>query len=579
MKNNNQRSIDSLVNKILSETLEEKANNLVSRLKHKEVNELGGMEDGHPKFGKKNFSDMSSDEIADLLKNYDSEDEDFGYATHNGDFGGDDSDEEINELGGMDDGHPKFGKKNFAKMSPEEIDDLLANFGDDDFEDGVDEYSDEEKHEYNDDDFDNQLDENESEICECGGNMYEGVCNECGGSYGMMDEEDDDEFGFESSDDDRKTCEFHREHFGDDDERTQRFCKTMNESLKGGQKKLDKNKNNKIDAEDFKLLRGKKTETKESKPDFLDLNKNGDKKEPMKKAAKDAKKKEVDESWDTETKTPKSEKGKYKGKSLEELKSMLSNVKKSGPHKKGSDEYEKQNELEFAIRAKSGWGKVNESLRLAESELINLIESIVKENLRTTGDKPKGLGEYEKAHNGSGKENEEYIKSVTKKMKDYLKDGSKGDYEMNPKMFPKGNGEIEKMKTKKYTMSKDGDDFIDDFMRPGMENLEYDEIQPNEEWMESNIEGSSKTGNNPKWANAEETDLGKKINKKRKENKFAKLRNKAYNKAAQPITDRTGDESGNGINIKLESTDKQTKVLNEEFTKIQHLMGYNRKTQ
>ena len=35
----------------------------------------------------------------------------------------------------------------------------------------------------------------------------------------------------------------------------------------------------------------------------------------------------------------------------------------------------------------------------------------------------------------------------------------------------------------------------------------------------------------------------------------------------------------NGVTIKLESTDKQTKVLNEEFTKIQHLMGYSRKTQ
>lgn len=280
MRKNNQKNIDSLVSKILSETLEEKADNLVSRLKHKEVNELGGMEDGHPKFGDKNFSDMSSDEIVDLLKNYNDEDSE------------DDSefDEEINELGGMDDGHPRFGNKSFHKMSSEEIDDLLSNYGgDSDFEDGVDEYSDDENDlEYNDDDFDNELQEDDSEICECGGDMYEGVCNECGGgSYAMMDEEED--FEDEVSDEDSKTCEFHREHFGEDDERTQRFCKSLRESLKGGQKKLDKNKNNKIDAEDFKLLRGKKTETKEGKPDFLDLDKDGDKKEPMKKAAKDAK--------------------------------------------------------------------------------------------------------------------------------------------------------------------------------------------------------------------------------------------------------------------------------------------------
>ena len=32
------------------------------------------------------------------------------------------------------------------------------------------------------------------------------------------------------------------------------------EELKGGQKKLDKNKNGKLDAQDFKMLRGEKVE-------------------------------------------------------------------------------------------------------------------------------------------------------------------------------------------------------------------------------------------------------------------------------------------------------------------------------
>ena len=160
--------------------------------------------------------------------------------------------------------------------------------------------------------------------------------------------------------------------------------------------------------------------------------------------------------------------------------------------------------------AKNKKGK-KESVKLSESELIDLIESIVKEDMK--GAKPRGMSEYEKAHKGSGKESDDYIKSVTKKMSDYLKDGSKGDYDMNPKMFPKGNGQIEKMNTKKYTMSKDGEEFVDDFLRPGQENLEYDEIEPNEEWMKGNIEGSSKTGNNSEWANAEETGLGEKINK------------------------------------------------------------------
>lgn len=67
------------------------------------------------------------------------------------------------------------------------------------------------------------------------------------------------------------------------------------------------------------------------------------------------------EEWDTDYETPKSERGKYKGKTLGALRQMLSDLKKSGPHKKGSPEYEKQNELEFAIRAKTDWGKVSEN--------------------------------------------------------------------------------------------------------------------------------------------------------------------------------------------------------------------------
>lgn len=66
----------------------------------------------------------------------------------------------------------------------------------------------------------------------------------------------------------------------------------------------------------------------------------------------------INEKWGKETKVAPSEKGKYKGKSESELKSELAKINKSGPHKKGSPEYEKMKELQFAIRAKSGWGKV-----------------------------------------------------------------------------------------------------------------------------------------------------------------------------------------------------------------------------
>ena len=58
----------------------------------------------------------------------------------------------------------------------------------------------------------------------------------------------------------------------------------VNEALKGGQVKLDKNHNGKLDSQDFKMLR-----KEDAKPDYLDFDKDGNKKEPMKKALKQAK--------------------------------------------------------------------------------------------------------------------------------------------------------------------------------------------------------------------------------------------------------------------------------------------------
>ena len=388
----------------------------------------------------------------------------------------------------------------------------------------------------------------DGQLCECGGNMYEGKCNECGGMYEDMSEgiydvediDDSNEFDYVQEDmvmgdsddeeldsNNKEACKYHMDNFGPEDERTLKFCGSdMNEELKGRQRKLDRNKNNKIDAEDFKMLRqGKKTETDEGNA--------------------------------------------FSG--------ALSNAKKSG-------------EDSFEVDGKKY--PVKESYRLTESELVSMIEKIVKEQkmtevekpkedkLKPIGGTPKGYSAYEKAHKGSGKENDDNIKDVTKKMKDYLKDGSKGEYSMEPKVFPKGNGELEKMKKTAYELSDDGKEFIDDYLRPGMQTLDYDEIHPNEEWMDDNIEGSSKTGNNSEWANAVETDGNKKLNKTRKKGAYTKAKRAAYNKAPQPvISDKTGQESGTGLNLKTENVDKKQKQISEEFDRMKSLIGYDRKTQ
>jgi len=397
-------------------------------------------------------------------------------------------------------------------------------------------------------------------VCECGGTMYEGECNECGNMYedmseGIYDVDDtlNDKFDYvgesedfvddeENTDEDKeKTCKYHIENFGENDPVTKEMCQgvNINEALKGRQRKLDRNKNNKIDAEDFKMLR--KGETKEDKT-FPDLTGDGK-----------VTRKDVLVGRGVKLKNLKTDKAIKKVNKMSKTHGMEENLKKS--------------------------------YKLTESEMISLIEKIVKEdkdktNIKVVGGSPKGLEKYKQVHALDGKENDDYIKDVTKKMKDYLKDGSKGEYSVNPKIFPKGNGELEKMSKKAYEVSKDGEEFIDDYLRPGMETLDYDEMHPNEEWMDNNIEGSSKTGNNPEWANTGESDVNKKINKTRKKGAFNKAKRAAYNKAPQPvISDKPGQESGKGLDIKTESTDKKTKQINEEFDRMKSLIGYSRKTQ
>ena len=61
------------------------------------------------------------------------------------------------------------------------------------------------------------------------------------------------------------------------------------------------------------------------------------------------------EKWAGDVKLNPAKKGMFKGKTKVELEKQLAALHKSGPHKKGSPEYTKQQELNFAIRAKSGW--------------------------------------------------------------------------------------------------------------------------------------------------------------------------------------------------------------------------------
>jgi len=230
------------------------------------------------------------------------------------------------------------------------------------------------------------------------------------------------------------------------------------------------------------------------------------------------------------------------------------------------------------------------SLQLNENELIDLIEKIVVEQEvnKTKGniaDKtPKGLEVAEKVHREDGKENKSALEAVTKKLREYLKDASKGNFEPNPKNFPKGNGELAKMDKKAYTPDADVEEYIEEFSYGGgMENLDYDEIKPNEEWMENTIVGSSKTGNSQKYANAVETELGEKINNKRKKNIFSQEKKNSYKRVDQPTSGDNkskGQKDSDKLFAKLESTeDKNNKLVVEQLEKMKHLFSYSQKTQ
>lgn len=245
-----------------------------------------------------------------------------------------------------------------------------------------------------------------------------------------------------------------------------------------------------------------------------------------------------------------------------------------------------------------------------ENELIDLIEKIVveqkvkdkseKENISKK--KPEGLKKTEKAQQASKKENDDYAKSVVKKMKDYVKSGSNGEFKESPDEFPENNYQLSKMKekTKKYHPSEAVDEYIDAFAYPGMTNLVYDEIKPEDEKIEMYLKGNSKTGNAVKdkdgkpLGNVVPSEVGEKFMKNYKDNLYgAEQQNASYKRQPQPV-DVAGETKSSGSLSKLKSsTNKSAKIFNqlestnlkkekvilEELKKMTNLISYNRKTQ
>jgi len=312
----------------------------------------------------------------------------------------------------------------------------------------------------------------------------------------------------------------------------------LDEKLFGNQHRLDHNKNGRIDSKDLRIARAKKS------------------------------KKETDEEVE--------EGNAFTG--------ALAKAKEEGDDsfKVGDKEFKVQKEsIKYSILING------ENVILTENELITVIEEIVleekKNNLKSPG-KSKGMVEFDRVHKKDEDINKKANEESFKKMKEYVKAGSKGTFETNPKHFPKGNGQLAKMDKKAYKASDAVDEYIDTFAYGGgMLDLDPDEIGYNEDWLEKTIEGSSMTGNSPEYANAEDTGYGKKLNKRRKENLYnQEKRQGSYNRVKQPV-DVAGEKTKSGKLNKMfknlgESTEEK-EVLSEEMVRMKELLGYNKKTQ
>lgn len=277
------------------------------------------------------------------------------------------------------------------------------------------------------------------------------------------------------------------------------------EKLYGRQSKLDKNKNGRLDSEDFKMIRRKKSEMSEM-------------------SGKD----EVCEGCGSEM-------GKVQ---------------------------------ETVYRLVDG----NNTELFTENEIIDIIENIVKEEKKkedniTKGASHRGYSEYEKAHKGSGKENKQYLDSVAKKLTEYLKDGSKGKYDTNPKQFPRGNGELAKMDKKAYEIDEEGTDF--NYEVAGLNIPDYDGKGPKKEFIEKQIKGSSTNGNDQSYGNAVNTGVNDKFAKYFENDQLAKWKDESYGRVPSPVYDEITEKG---------KTKGKTK-LKEEFDRMKGLIGYDRKTQ
>lgn len=313
--------------------------------------------------------------------------------------------------------------------------------------------------------------------------------------------------------------------------------KPIDEKLVGKQKNIDKNDNGKIDAEDFKML-NKEEECNEcgemNEDDMEGMNSFGDDYENLPDGDNDE---EEDDDTEYVYDHPR-EKTDHDPEEMGEEKKRCEKCGKELCECGGAGMYESK----------------KKTLRLKESEMLDMIQKIVKESV-------PGITVTKKAQTQSKKDNEANASDVAKK----IKGATTFDGNDNPE-FPKPIGKGEKVARKN---SPEQEEEIEDNRGGGMEDLHYD-IEPSQQFkdrLKKSLEGHTSTGNSQDAANVIKSDLGKNIAKKVERKHKQREDRVMYNKDVQPVK------------VVKESKNSLSSILEEEIKKMKNIASYDKKTQ
>lgn len=246
--------------------------------------------------------------------------------------------------------------------------------------------------------------------------------------------------------------------------------------------------------------------------------------------------------------------------------------KKEDLEKLSDEEVEKKY---LALEKKMGMNESKKKvITLTEPEMEGLIEKIIREaeenpHLAVPTKGVPGIDVTKKSRNDSGKENDEALKAVEKKIKDYLTFDGNDDPE-----FPEPIGKGEEKVATKNTDSEN--DVVDLNRGRTPADLTYDQ-EPGEQFKERakmSLVGAAEMGNSSEYANAIPSKVGDDMVKTAEKRKEARVDEPIYDKEAVPVDedsdkkDRPGPESGNAGD-----------AVASEILRMKQMTNYKEKTQ